>query len=237
MGANELLLETLSSAIIRGDQEAAVRTAQKCLDVGIGPLEVIQGGGAPAMDRLGEKFQRLEIFLPELIRGGQAMKASMAVLLPEIKSDQIQDIPYGKVVIGTVSGDVHDIGKNLVSAMLAVNGFEVHDLGIDVEAKQFAANAEAVGAGVIALSALLLTTAYYQEEIINYLTDTGLREKYYVVIGGAPVTPEWAMQIGADGYGKNAVDAIQVVKRLLNEEEMPPLSRVVTVDQSLKMGG
>jgi len=217
MGTNDLLLEELANAIISGDKEAAIRIAQRCLDAGMGPLDTIQRGGSMGLDRLGEKFQRLEIYLPELIRGGEAMKACMAVLLPHIQSEQMQDISQGKIVIGTVSGDVHDIGKNLVSVMLAVSGFEVHDLGIDVAAKQFVDNAEAVGANVIALSALLVTTAYYQEEIINYLRDTGLREKYYVVVGGAPVTPEWAMQIGADGYGKNAVDAVQVIKKLIME--------------------
>jgi methylmalonyl-CoA mutase cobalamin-binding domain/chain len=136
----------------------------------------------------------------------------------------------GNVVIGTVRGDIHDIGKNMVATMLTVSGFEVCDLGIDVPVKRFVEKAEEIKAKVIALSALLSQTAYYQHEVIKYLTDMGLREKYYVVVGGAPVSPEWATKIGADGYARTAIDAGQLLKRLLTEGVPPPLPQTLVVE-------
>ncbi len=237
MDKKEALLKKLARAIISGHKQAAAEISEKSLKAGIDPLETIQRGASKGLKALGRKYERLEVFLPELIKGGDAMKACMAVLLPHIKPKQKHEASLGKVVIGTVSGDVHDIGKNLVATMLAISGFEVYDLGVDIPAKEFVLKAEAVEARVIALSALLVTTAYYQEEVINYLKDTGLREKYYVVIGGAPITPEWASQIGADGYGRNAVEATRVIKRLVTESAAPPLARVVVAGHNSSKGG
>jgi len=228
MGKAELLAE-LTKTISEADVEATSEVTQKILAAGIDPLEAIQQGATKGLDILGERFRRLEAYLPDLIRGGQAMKACQAILMPHISEGEAGDIMLGKVVIGTVATDIHDIGKSMVATMLSVGGFEVHDLGIDVPAKKFIAKAEEVKANVIALSALLTTSAYYQEEVIRYLVDVGLREKYYVVVGGAPVSSDWAVEIGADGYGRTAIDATRLLRRLLTEGVPPPLPQPLSV--------
>lgn len=186
-------------------------------------------GAMKGLRIIGERFQQLEAFLPDLMLAGDAMKACTSVLVPHVSQEQMGGISLGKVVIGTVSGDVHDIGKNMVANLLTVSGFEVYDLGINVPAKKFIERAEEAKASVIALSALLTQTAYYQREVISYLRDMGLRDKYYVVVGGGPVTPEWAIEIGADGYGRTAVGAIELLKRLVTEGAPPPLPQTLAV--------
>ena len=224
------LLEKLANTIIEGDEQSAEAAAKEVVAAGIDPIDAIQKGAKKGLDEIGERFQRLEAFLPDLIRGGEAMRACMTVFLPHIKAEQASSIELGKVVIGTVTGDIHDIGKSLVGTMLTVSGFEVFDLGTDVPIKKFVEKAEEVGAKAIALSALMTTSSYYQEEVINYLKDRGLREKYYVVVGGAPVTPEWTVQIGADGYGKTAVHASQMLERLVKEGVAPPLPKPIIIE-------
>jgi corrinoid protein of di/trimethylamine methyltransferase len=225
----EDIWDKLKMAIIDGDEKVASDAAQEIVSAGINPIEAIQEGAVKGLDTVGERFQRLEIFLPELIRAGKAMKACMAVLTPHISSKQLNEISPGKVVIGTVAGDIHDIGKNIVATMLSSAGFDIYDLGIDVSVKQFIEKAEEVKAKVIALSALMATSAYHQQEVIRLLEDLGLRKKYYVVIGGGPVTPEWATQIGADGYGRTAVDAKELVRRLVTGGVPPPLPQPILI--------
>ena len=225
----EELLHRLMVAISEGDIDITSEVTRSILEAGIDPLEAIQQGATKGLDILGERFRRLDAYLPDLVRGGQAMKACQEILMPHISKDEANGIMLGKVVIGTVSSDIHDIGKSMVANMLSMGGFEVHDLGVDVPAKKFIEKAEEFGANVIALSALLTTSAYYQGEIIRYLEDIGLREKYYVVVGGAPVSAEWAVEIGADGYGKTAVDATQLLKKMLTEGASPPLRQPLVV--------
>ena len=221
--SKEELLNKLTKVITDGDAGAAGELALEVLVAGIAPLEAIQQGATKGLDIIGERFQRLEVYLPELIKAGQAMKACLAVLTPHINRGKEGGVKLGKVVIGTVPGDIHDIGKSMVATMLSVSGFEVYDLGTDVPVKRFAEKAEEVQAKVIAMSSLLTMSAYYQEELIIYLKDAGLRKKYYVVVGGAPVSPQWATEIGADGYGKTAIDASHLLKRLVTENVSPPL--------------
>lgn len=228
MGKEELLGK-LTKTIIDCDEKAATDVAREIIAAGIDPTEAILQGAAKGLDIIGERFQRLEAYLPELVKGGDAMKACMAVLTPHISQENKGNLMQGKVVIGTVSGDIHDIGKNMVSSMLTAAGFEVDDLGIDVPDKQFIEKAEEVGAKVIAMSALLTMTAYRQEEVIKRLKDTGLREKYYVIVGGGPISAEWAGKIGADGYGATAIDAVKLVRRLLEEGAPPPLSQPIMI--------
>ncbi|MEE9549687.1 MAG: corrinoid protein [Candidatus Binatia bacterium] len=223
------LLDKLAKTIIDGDEQAASVVANEILSAGINPLEAIKQGATKGLDEIGERYQRLEAFLPELIRGGEAMKACMAVFMPHIKPEQESGLKLGRVVIGTVVGDIHDIGKSVVATMLTVTGFEVYDLGTDVPIKQFIEKAREVEARVIAFSALLTQSCYYQHEAIKYLRDAGLRGKYYVVIGGAPVTPEWAAEIGADGYGRSAVHASQLLKKLVTEGMPPPLPQPIII--------
>lgn len=226
----EDILKKLENAIVDGDAEAAAKTAHEVLEAGMDPLEAITQGAVKGLDIIGERFQCLDAFLPELMGSGEAMKACMDVLMRNVGAERKGEFTTGKVVIGTVSGDIHDIGKNLVATMLTVKGFDVYDLGIDVPVKQFIQKAEEVSADVIAMSALLTQTAYYQREVVKYLVDAGLRSKYYVLVGGAPVNAEWARTVGADGYGKTAVDAAQLVKRLLTEGVRPPLSEPLVIE-------
>ncbi len=228
MGKEELL-DKLAKTIIDGDTKAATEVAQEVLAAGIDPLEAISQGGVKGLDIIGERFQRLEAYLPELVKAGDAMKACTAVLSPHISKEKIGGFMLGKVVIGTVAGDVHDIGKTIVASMLIATGFEVHDLGIDISAKRFIEKAEEVEAKVIAMSALLTMTAYGQEDVIKLLKDMGLREKYYVVVGGSPISAEWATRIGADGYGRTAVDASRVLKRLVTEGMPSPLPQPLVI--------
>jgi corrinoid protein of di/trimethylamine methyltransferase len=223
------LFDRLAQATIDGEEEAAARISQEIIDAGIDPIEAIQQGAKKGLDVLGDRFQRLEAFIPELILGSDAMKASMAVLLPHLKQERGGGTS-GKVVIGTVSGDIHEIGKSLVGCMLMAAGFEVYDLGYDVSDKRFIEKAEEVEADVIALSALLSLTANHQGEILQRLKDMGMREKYFVIVGGGPVNASWAKQIKADGYGRTAVDAVKLVKRLLSRDERPSISQTIIVE-------
>ncbi len=216
------LLDKLAKIVVDGDEQAASKVAQEILSAGINPLEAIKLGATKGLDEIGERFERLEAFLPELMRAGEAMKACLAVFMPHLKPEEEGGIKLGKVVIGTVAGDIHDIGKSIVATMLMVSGFEVHDLGTNVPVKRFVEKAAEVEAKIIALSALLTQSSYYQHEVIKYLKDAGLRNKYYVVVGGAAVTPEWVTEIGADGYGKLAVHACQLAKKLVGEAQHPP---------------
>ena len=231
MGKKEDLLGKLAQTMIDGDDKAAADVAQEIIEAGIDAQEAISQGAIKGLDTVGERFQRLEAFLPELIRAGDAMKACMAVLKPHIKVEQMADIILGDVVIGTVKGDIHEIGKNLVANMLTASGFEVHDLGFDVPIKRFIEEAETVKAQIIALSALLTQSSYYQKHVIDYLRDAGARDKYYVIVGGAPVSPDWATEIQADGYARTAVGATQLAKKLVTGGATPPLSQPIIINE------
>ncbi len=213
------LFARMAQAIIDGNQAEAVTLAEEALRLGLNPAEVIEQGYVPGIQKVGELWENGEYFLPELITSAEAMKAAMAVLEPALKKGTQTSRPAGRVVIGTVEGDIHDIGKNIVASMLQASGFEVHDLGADVKLEKFAEKAAEVEADIIGLSALLTTTMTGQKHFIDYLVSQGLRDRYKVIVGGAPVTSEWAQKIGADGYAENAVAAVRLVKQLLNPEK------------------
>jgi corrinoid protein of di/trimethylamine methyltransferase len=214
--------QELADAIVDGEKEDAARIAREALEAGLDALDVINSGVVLGTDKLGDLFQNFDIFLPELIMGGDAAKAAMAILVPHIGVSELDARP-GKIVMGTVYGDIHDIGKNLCAAMLSATGFEVTDLGVNVAPKEFVKTAEEIGAKIIGLSALMSTSLYYQEDVINYLVDAGLRDKYYVIVGGGPVTPDWVRKIGADGGGKQANNVVAVCKKLAFYKKRPPL--------------
>jgi len=211
---NEKMYEDMAKAVIDGVPDRARALAGEALEAGLDPLEAIDKGFKPGMDVVGEGFANGELFIPDLMMSGEAMKTAIATLEPELLKRRQQRDVLGKVVIGTVQGDIHEIGKTLVATMLAANGFEVYDLGVDVSAKQFVDTVREVGADVVGLSALLTTTILNQEEVIVNLKEAGLRDKVKVIIGGVPASPEWAEEIGADGYAENATDAVKVVKQL-----------------------
>lgn len=222
-------LVALAQAVMTGDAAGARQAAEVAIAAGADPLEAVHQGVMEATETVGRKFQEFEIFLPELIMAADAAKAAMDVLIPHLAADQRAQATLGKVVVGTVSGDVHDIGKNLVGAVLAANGFEVHDIGIDAPVRRFIDKAEEVGASIIALSCLMSGSLLYQKDVIQYLADTGRRDRFYVIVGGGPVTPAWAAEIGADGYGRDATQAAEVCKRLLAGTACPPLGQPVLV--------
>lgn len=211
--SNEQLLSKVTQAIIEGEAEEAKVATQACLEAGVPGLDIIQIGGGKGLEIVGQKFEELEMFLPDLIASAQAMQALTALVMPTLQQGSVEDA--GKVVFGTVAGDLHDIGKNLCINQLCLNGFEVVDLGVDVKVQKFIAEAEASGASIIAMSALMSTSAYYQKDLVEYLKSRGLRDKYYVIVGGGPVTQEWAAEIGADGYGRTAVSCVKLCKELL----------------------
>lgn len=213
--SNEELLAQMAQAIIDGDPERAEALARQALELGIDPLEAINRGFTPGINRVGELFASGEYFLPDLVIGGEAMKAAVAVLEPELARRQEKREILGKVVIGTVEGDIHEIGKTLVATMLSANGFQVRDVGVDVPAEDFVAAVQDMGANLLGLSALLTTTMLNQRKVIEVLQKAGLRDQVKVMVGGAPVTRQWAEEIGADGYAEDAVGSVALAKQLV----------------------
>jgi len=215
--ANERLFEEMTGAVIAGLPDKARELASEALRAGIDPLAAIEQGFKVGMDVVGEGFANGELFIPDLMMSGEAMKAAIATLEPELMKRKQQRQVLGKVVIGTVQGDIHEIGKTLVGTMLAANSFEVHDLGVDVSPQQFVDAVREVNANVVGLSALLTTTVLNQEAVVLGLEEAGLREQVKVIIGGVPASPEWAKEIGADDYADNATEAVEVVKQLVQD--------------------
>ncbi len=209
------ILSRLTQAVLEGDNEAAVRLTQDALAGGIEPLTLIDQGLVPGMDQAGEKFSSGEYFLPHLLIAARAMQESMEIIEPELLSRDEQVASEGTVVIGTVHGDIHEIGKSLVATMFTANGFKVHDLGVDVPIERFVACVRDSDADILGLSALLTTTMVVQRDIIEALSEAGLREDVKVLVGGAPVHAAWAEEIGADGYAPDAVAAVRVARHVL----------------------
>ncbi len=206
-------LEQLSKLVADGETEESEAMARELLADGIDPLEILDNL-TQTMQRVGALFATLEIFLPEVMLAGEALTAVVDIVKPELKTlDRV--LAKGKVVIGVVKGDLHEIGKNIVKLMLETNGFEVKDLGYDVDSLDFIKSAEEMGADFIGVSSLMTTTMPGQQEIIEFLKDKGLRDKYKVVIGGAPTSQIWADKIGADLYCEDANCATQKIAALI----------------------
>jgi len=206
-------LEKLKEALIEGNWKTAAAATQAALTDGVAPLTIVTEHLMPAMDEVGRRFECEEYFVPEMLLSARAMKASMEILRPLLASSGAQ--PVGRVVIGTVKGDLHDIGKNLVSAMLEGGGFEVIDLGADVAPEIFVAQAAARGANLVALSALLTVTMGWMKTTIEAFQAAGLREKVKIMVGGAPVTQQYADAIGADGFSDSAGSAVALARKLV----------------------
>jgi corrinoid protein of di/trimethylamine methyltransferase len=211
----EAQFRAMAQSIIDGDCEAAEVLARQAIEAGIDPLEAINQGFVPAVDLVGAQFSCGEMFLPELVMAGEAMKAVIGVLEPEMARRGTARQTLGKVVLGTIEGDIHDIGKTLVGIMLSASGFQVYDLGVDVPVTTFIETANMVQADIIGVSALLTTTMVKQRTLIEKVTEAGLRPGVKVMVGGAPVTRDWAAQIGADGFSEDAISSVAVAKQLL----------------------
>ncbi len=209
----EKLFEDALEAIVKGDAEKATEVAKRGLDEGIDPLELMEKGFVPGINKVGDLFESGRLFLPALIYSSMAMEKATAIINAVIPSEQ--ETISGKVLIGTVEGDVHDIGKTIVVALFKANGFDVLDIGRDVSVSRFIEEAEKFGADIIGSSTLLTTTMAVQKELEEELKKSGLRDKYKTVIGGAPVTQRWADRIGADAYAQDASDGVRKIKELL----------------------
>ncbi|HKZ86037.1 MAG TPA: corrinoid protein [Anaerolineae bacterium] len=212
---SEQLLSAMRQSIVDGDLDQAEALARQALEQGIDPLVAINQGFVPGINTVGDQFGAGEMYLPELMMAAEAMKKAMAVLQPEMTRRGVKRQYLGKVVLGTVKGDIHEIGKNLVATMLSASGFDVHDLGVDVPSARFAEMAREVDADIVGVSALLTTTMTGLKHVIDALDDMRLRPRVKVIVGGAPVTRDWADEIGADGYSEDAMGAVAVAKKLV----------------------
>lgn len=207
-------LNLLYEAILNGKLEQAVDVTNQAIADGVEPQAIINGYMIKAMEEVGQRFQRGEAFVPNLLMAARAMKGSLDILKPLMKGDASTTL--GKVVIGTVKGDLHDIGKNLVASMLEGCGFEVINLGVDVPSEKFIAAIKENNADILCLSALLTTTMNYMKDVIVALKADGLRDQVKVMVGGAPVTAMFAEQVGADGYSEDASEAVALARRLVS---------------------
>ncbi len=208
------LFADITATLVAGDPAGTVAATRRALEGGVEPLAIIDRGLVPGMKIVGQKFASGEYFLPNLIVAAAGMKQSMQLLAPALKARNQSVRSAGTVVIGTVKGDIHEIGKSLVATMLSANGFEVHDLGVDVAVDTFVAKVKETGATLVGLSALLTTTMTVQKKVIEALALAGLRGQVKVIVGGAPVTRRWADEIGADGYAEDAVGAVELANQL-----------------------
>ena len=215
-------LENIQDVIIDGDEDSAPASVQEALDDGVAALAILNDGLMAGADEVGQLFETGEFFLPELMLAGRALKASMNVLTPVLQVEQaanetaVKDT--GRVVIGTVQTDIHDIGKNMVSSMLIAAGFKVFDLGVDVPIKTIIAKAKEEQAHIIGCSSLLTTSMPYIKDLVDLLGVMGERQNFKVMVGGASVTPQWADHIGADGTAANPVEAVKLAKQLIREQ-------------------
>lgn len=213
----EAIVQEISEFLQKGRAKNVKALVQQALDEGVNPKEILNDGLLSGMMIVGEKFKNNQVFVPEVLVTARAMSAGISILEPKLV--EVGNEPVGKAVIGTVKGDLHDIGKNLVIMMLKGAGFEIYDIGVDVDATAFADKAEEVGADIIGMSALLTTTMPNMQEVMDVLQERGIRNKYIVMIGGAPVNESFAEQIGADYYTPDAASCAEVAKQAMQKKE------------------
>jgi corrinoid protein of di/trimethylamine methyltransferase len=212
---SDQLYQAMTQCVLDGDNELAEKLARQAVESGMDPLDVINNGFMPGVNEVGRLFGLGDMFLPELVQAGEAMKAAVLVLEPEMARRGSQRQMVGKVVLGTVEGDIHEIGKTLVGTMLTASGFQVYDLGVDVPVAKLIEKAIEVDADIIGVSALLTTTMVKQKTLVEELKAEGLDKKFKVIVGGAPVTKEWSEKIGASGYSEDAIGAVTVARHLV----------------------
>jgi 5-methyltetrahydrofolate--homocysteine methyltransferase len=208
-------LSKLYEVILNGDGKNAIAITQKAIEEGADPLVIVNEHMIPAMDEAGRRFECEEYFVPELLLAARAMKGALALIRPLLAAQGSE--PIGRVIIGTVKGDLHDIGKNLIASMLEGGGFEVIDLGTDVSPEKFVQAVQDRNPNLVCLSALLTVTMPSMKTTIEALKSAGVRDKVRVVVGGAPVTEQWAKEIGADAYGANAAVAVPLARKLVGK--------------------
>ena len=211
----EQVYSAMAQSIIDGESEEAEKLAMQSIEIGIDPLDAINKGFVLGVEQVGNSFSCGDAFLPELVMAGEAMKAAVNALEPELAKQGKGREMLGTIVIGTIEGDIHDIGKTLVGTMLSIAGFKVLDMGVDVPIMTLVEKARDENADLIGVSSLLTTTMVQQRDVVEALDDIGLSSKIKVMVGGAPVTPEWAEEIGADGYSEDAIGAVAIAKELI----------------------
>lgn len=213
-----IIIERLKQAVINYDEEATRSAAREALAAKIDPVEAIERGLAPGIKEVGDRFHRGECFLPHMVMAADAMTEGAKILQEGLSREDLSKLRRGTVVIATVEGDLHDLGKNIVAMMLKANGFEVYDLGKDVKSDTIIAKAREVDADIIAVSSLMSTTRPYQRELIEELKRLSLRNRFMVLVGGGPVHRRWAEEIGADGYGYNAAEGVQEALKIMSRK-------------------
>ena len=218
MADEQAILDDLYRAVTEFDADAAAEAARAAVEAGIDPVKAIEEGLAKGLREIGDKFEAGELWLPHLILGAEAMEAAVKVLEAHMPKEELESTSRGTVVIGTVEGDIHDLGLRIVAAMLRANGFKVYDLGCDTNTLDFISKAREVNADIIAVSSLM-TTMPFMRDLVEALEAAGLRKRFKVLVGGGPVSKEWALAIGVDGYGKDAADAVRVAKELVSKKE------------------
>jgi corrinoid protein of di/trimethylamine methyltransferase len=211
----EGIRQSLAGALREGNENEAEEVTRNALAAGVDPLDLIQGVLVPTLTKVGEEFQNFEIFLPELMLSGEAAKRAGSLLEAAIKAQGREVVTLGKVVIGTVEGDIHDIGQNIVTSLLSANGFEVVNLGRNVRPSAFLEAAEAEGADIVGMSALMTTTLPMQRRAVSLFEEVGVRDKYKMVVGGGAVSQGWVEEIGADGFALDAAAAVELCKSFL----------------------
>ncbi len=211
----EQLFEEMKNSVLEGEEKEAAELAQKALDSGMDPVAVMDKGFLKGINEAGKLYEEGEFFLPELVCAADAMKAALEVLDEELKKCADNNTKNGKVVLATVQGDVHDIGKTIVGAMMTANGYEVYDLGSDVPNEKVLSAIDDVKPDIVGLSALLTTTMEQQKNVIEMIREAGKRDEVKIMVGGAPVSRQWSEKIGADGYSDNAIDAVKMAGILI----------------------
>ena len=219
----EEILRRLKEAVIKGDENGAVEIVKKALHEGLDPIRIMKEGLAEGVRELGENWEKGDIFLPDVMIGADVLKRASDVLSPVIEKGRMKEFIKGKVVIGTCRGDIHDIGKDLVATLLKVNGFEVIDLGADVEPGKFLEARKNEGADIVAMSCLLSTSVPFMYDVRDRLESDGVRDKTYFIVGGGTMNPDRAADLRADGYGRHGENAVKLCNDLLSERPQAPL--------------
>ena len=215
MTKEEEILRKMAEAVLNFDSAAAVEAAREAVAFKIDPVKAIEGGLAKGLREIGDRFERGEMYLPHLILGADAMEAAVKALEEHVPREGLESTSRGTVVIGTVEGDIHDLGLRIVASMLRANGFRVYDLGCNTKSMDFIEKAKEVDADIIAVSSLMTTTMPFMKDLIEALEATGIRGRFKILLGGGPVNGRWAEEIGADGYGRDASEAVRVAKELV----------------------
>jgi len=213
----DAVMRELREAVIDCDEEKAKEISKKILELEMDPYKAVTEVLTPAIREMGDRFERGEAFLPQLMMAGDAMNAGVSILKKAISKEALEATQKGTIVLGTVKGDIHNIGKNIVGIMLTTAGYEVIDLGVEVEPSKFIDEAEKANAQIIGASALMTFTASNMKVITEYMEMEGVRDKYKLIFGGGPLTDSWAKEMGADAYAPDAVKAVQVVNKLMGK--------------------